>query len=147
VEKDKSFDPMSIGIGLLGPRTVVARTDRLAHLIEQFWFRRLRWRIGRGVTLDSTSVQWIYVGVFHDVFSLAYLVCESAYCPILNTFSVVNSSVVTVVLPKFVENLRAIPDNPDHSPVHRDPESSEIKNLDTRFREYDSRVPGTSLDS
>jgi hypothetical protein len=37
VEKDEPFDPMNIAF--LGLRTVVARVDRLADLIEELRFR------------------------------------------------------------------------------------------------------------
>jgi len=45
VKKDEPFDPMNIGF--LSSRTVVSRANRLADLIEQFWFRRA---VGAGTT-------------------------------------------------------------------------------------------------
>src|SRR4030095_14753854 len=47
VEKDKSLDPMNIGF--LGSRTIVARADGLANLIEELCSRCAR---GRGTGRD-----------------------------------------------------------------------------------------------
>jgi hypothetical protein len=67
VEKDEPFDP--VNVGFLGPRAVMACANRLAHLIEEFGFRRHSGRIHRGAVRESVSAQWVYLSAFHVVSS------------------------------------------------------------------------------
>src|SRR5882724_10924766 len=67
VEKDKPFNP--VDIGFLGPRTVVACSDRLSYLIEELRFRGSLRRIHHGAAFEAISVQLVYFGVFHVVSS------------------------------------------------------------------------------
>src|SRR4029077_4539978 len=67
VKKDESFDPSDVGF--LRHVTVMASADRLADLIEEFWFRwRCRWT-DCCVALEAISVQQVYFGAFHVVSS------------------------------------------------------------------------------
>jgi hypothetical protein len=47
----------------------VPPTDSLPDLIEEFGLRRRCWRIDRCAARDLISIQWIYLGAFHDVSS------------------------------------------------------------------------------
>ena len=56
-------------IRFLGPRTVVACSDRLADLIEELGFWGSLRRIHHGAAFEPISVQFVYFGVFHVVSS------------------------------------------------------------------------------
>ena len=67
MEKYVPLDPMNIGF--LGHIAIMPRPDRLADLIEEFWFRwRCRWT-DCCVALEAISVQQVYFGAFHVVSS------------------------------------------------------------------------------
>src|ERR1700730_16629943 len=62
-----SLDPMNISF--FSFVAVMPRPNRLADLIEQFWFRRKFRCIGRGAAIESISVAQAYFVALHVVSS------------------------------------------------------------------------------